>query len=127
MSGRDRLLCTVLAAVRVSIEASKGDEMLANMWLTLQLLVVVTSADIDSVVPQSPTHLIVLALLGAALLTPIATWAGIALLRVMSLAARVPRLPDVRRGVREFRMPEDPGTPGTALARAPSRVVHAIA
>src|SRR5699024_4742758 len=107
--------------------ASKGDEMLANMWLTLQLLVVVTSADIDSVVPQSPTHLIVLALLGAALLTPIATWAGIALLRLVSLAARVPRLLDVRRCVREFRMPEYPCTPGTALARVPSRVVHAIA
>src|SRR5699024_2758830 len=101
--------------------------MLANMWLTLQLLVVVTSADIDSVVPQSPTHLIVLALLGAALLTPIATWAGIALLRVVSLAAPVPRLPAVRRGVRDSRMPEDPGTPGTALARAPSRGVHATA
>ncbi|WP_209325558.1 hypothetical protein [Brevibacterium renqingii] len=101
--------------------------MLTNLWLTLQLFVVVLSADLDSVVPQSPTHLIVLALLGAALLTPIASWAGIALLRVLSLASRAPSLPDVRRGVREFRMPEEPGTPGTALARAPSRVVHAIA
>src|SRR5699024_4105592 len=101
--------------------------MLANMRLTLQQLVVVTSAGIDSVVPQSPTHLIVLALLGAALLTPIATWAGIALLRVVSLAARVPRLHALRRGVRASRRPAAPRHPGTALARAPSRVVHAIA
>jgi hypothetical protein len=105
----------------------KGDEMMANLWLTLQLLVVVLSADLDSVVPQSPTHLIVLALLGAALLTPIAAWASMALLRALSLSLRPPSLPDSRRSIREFRMPEEPGTPGTALARAPSGVVHAIA
>lgn len=101
--------------------------MMANVWLTLQLLVVVLSADLDSVVPQSPIHLIVLALLGAALLTPIAAWASVALLRVLSLSVRPPTQPDTRRGIREFRMPEEPGTPGTALARAPSSVVHAIA
>ncbi|UVI36967.1 hypothetical protein [Brevibacterium spongiae] len=101
--------------------------MMANVWLTLQLLVVVLSADLDSVVPQSPIHLIVLALLGAALLTPIAAWAGAALLRVLSLSAPAPSLPDTRRSIREFSMPEEPGTPGTALARAPSRVVCAIA
>ncbi|MGC3020995.1 MULTISPECIES: hypothetical protein [unclassified Brevibacterium] len=101
--------------------------MMANMWLTLQLLVVVLSSDLDSVVPQSPIHLIVLALLGAALLTPIAAWASIALLRVLSLSTRPPSLPDMRSSVREFRMPEEPGTPGTALARAPTGVVHAIA
>ena len=101
--------------------------MMTNLWLSLQLLVVVLSADLDAVVPQSPTHLIVLTLLGAALLTPITAWASIALLRVLSLSVRPPILPDVRRGVRGFRMPEEPGTPGTALARAPSPVVHAIA
>jgi hypothetical protein len=101
--------------------------MMTNMWLTLQLLVVVLSSDLDSVVPQSPTHLIVLALLGAALLTPIAAWASMSLLRVLSLSARPPSLPDARRSIREFRMPEEPGTPGTALPRAPSSVVHAIA
>lgn len=101
--------------------------MMAKLMLTLQLLVVVLSADLDSVVPQSPTHLIVLALLGAALLTPIAAWVGVALLRVLSVSVRPPILPDTRRNIREFRMPEEPGTPGTALARAPSPVVHAIA
>jgi hypothetical protein len=100
--------------------------MLANLWLTLQLLVVVLSADLDSVVPQSPTHLIVLAVLGAALLTPIAAWASMVLLRALSLSVRPPSLPDARRCIREFRMPEEPGTPGTALARAPSSVARLI-
>lgn len=101
--------------------------MLLNLWMTVQFIVVLLSADVDSVMPQSSMHLIVLVLLGAALLSPIAPWAAQALVRVLSLAPHGPWQPRERTEVREFRMPEEPGTPGTAQPRAPSFVVRPCA
>lgn len=101
--------------------------MLLNLWMTVQFIVVLLSADVDSVIPQSPTHLIVLVLLGAALLSPIAPWSAAALVRVLSLAPHGPWMRREQTEVREFRMPEEPGTPGTAQARAPSFVVRFFA
>lgn len=98
-----------------------------NLWMTLQFLLAVFLSDFDSTLPQSPAHMLVLVVLGAALLAPIASWAWTALVRVLSLATRVPCLPGERASVREFRMPEEPGTPGTARPRAPSLVVRATA
>lgn len=101
--------------------------MLVNLWMTLQFLVVVLGHDLDAALPQSPMHLIVLVLLGAALLAPLAAWASTALMRVLSLTSRPPSSPHERTGIRHFRMPEEPGTPGSIRARAPAPVVHAIA
>lgn len=101
--------------------------MLLNLWMTVQFIVVLLSADVDSVIPQSPTHLIVLVLLGAALLSPIAPWAAAALVRVLSLAPHGPWMRRERTEVRDYRMPEEPGTPGTAQPRAPSFVVRSFA
>ena len=101
--------------------------MLLNLWMTVQFIVVLLSADVDSVIPQSPTHLIVLVLLGAALLSPVASWAATALVRVLSLAPHGPWLGRERTEVRDFRVPEEPGTPGTALVRAPTFVVRPCA
>lgn len=101
--------------------------MLMNLLMTLQFLLAVLVSDVDSALPQSPTHMLVLVLLGAALLAPIASWASTALVRVLSLATRVPTLRNERTAVRDFRMPEEPGTPGTARPRAPSLVVRASA
>ncbi|HCG56457.1 MULTISPECIES: hypothetical protein [Brevibacterium] len=101
--------------------------MLLNLWMTVQFIMVLLSADVDSVIPQSSMHLIVLVLLGAVLLSPVAPWAANALVRVLSLAPHGPWMGRERTEVRQFRMPEEPGTPGTAQARAPSLVVHSFA
>ena len=101
--------------------------MLLNLWMTVQFFVVLASADVDALIPQSPSHLIVLVLLGAALLYPVAPWAASALVRALSLAPHGQWMRRERSDVREFRMPEEPGTPGTAQARAPSFVVRTFA
>ncbi|TSI16899.1 hypothetical protein [Brevibacterium aurantiacum] len=101
--------------------------MLLNLWMTVQFIVVLLSADVDSVIPQSSMHLIVLVLLGAVLLSPVAPCAANALLRALSLAPHGPWMRRERTEVREFRIPEEPGTPGTAQARAPSFVVRSFA
>ncbi|GAA1926796.1 hypothetical protein GCM10009689_01900 [Brevibacterium antiquum] len=101
--------------------------MLLNLWMTVQFIVVLLSADVDSVIPQSSMHLIVLVLLGAVLLSPVAPWAANALVRTLSLAPHGPWMRRERTDVREFRIPEEPGTPGTAQARAPSFVVRSFA
>ncbi|WP_346035471.1 hypothetical protein [Brevibacterium picturae] len=103
------------------------DGMLLNLWMTVQFIVVLLSPDADTVIPQSSMHLIVLVLLGAALLSPVAPWAAKALVRVLSLAPHGPWVRRERTEVREFHMPEEPGTPGTAQARAPSFVVRSFA
>lgn len=97
------------------------------LLMTVQFIVVLLSADADSIIPQSPTHLVVLVLLGAALLSPIAPWAAAALVRVLSLAPHGPWIRGERTEVRDYRMPEEPGTPGTVQARAPSFVVRSFA
>lgn len=98
-----------------------------SLWMAIQLIVVVLSADVDAVLPQSPAHLLVLVLLGAAFLTPVGVWAASALVRVLSLAPHGPWMRREPSAVRDFRMPAEPGTPGTVMARAPSCVVSAHA
>ncbi|MCT1550410.1 hypothetical protein [Brevibacterium casei] len=96
-----------------------------SLWMAIQLIVVVLSADLDAVLPQSPAHLLVL--LGAALLSPAAAWVSSALVRVLSLAPHGPWMRREPGEVRDVLLPEAPGTPGTALARAPSSVLRAHA
>ncbi|AOP52588.1 MULTISPECIES: hypothetical protein [Brevibacterium] len=101
--------------------------MMLNLWMTVQFIVVLLSADADTVIPQSSMHLIVLVLLGAALLSPVAPWLARALFRFLPQSPRGLWGRGERTEVREFRMPEEPGTPGTAQARAPSFVVRSFA
>lgn len=98
-----------------------------NLWMTVQLIVVLLSTDGETILPQSPAQLLVLVLLGAALLTPIAPWVASALVRALSLAPHGPWTRRERTAIRDFTMPEEPGTPGTAQARAPSLVVRSFA
>ena len=98
-----------------------------SLWMAIQLIVVVLSADLGAVLPQSPAHLLVLVLLGAALLSPAAAWVRSALVRVLSLAPHGPWMRREPGEVRDVLLPEAPGTPGTALARAPSSVLRAHA
>lgn len=98
--------------------------MLTYLWLTLQCIVVLLSADVDALVPQSPAHLLILALLGAALLSPIAPWAARSLIRVLARTLHGPEQRSACSTIPDFRLPEAPGTPGTALVRAPSNVVR---
>ena len=122
---RDGQVCVLLSTDKSLWKVETT--MLLNLWMTVQFIVVLLSADVDSVIPQSPTHLIVLVLLGAALLSPAAGWAATALVRVLSLAPHGPWMGRERTEIRDFRTPEEPGTPGTALARAPTVVVHPCA
>lgn len=98
-----------------------------SLWMAIQLIVVVLSADLDAVLPQSPAHLLVLVLLGAALLSPAGAWVSSALVRVLSLAPHGPWRRREPGFVRDVLLPEAPGTPGTSLARAPSFVLRAHA
>ncbi|GAA0036216.1 hypothetical protein JCM18882A_20280 [Brevibacterium metallidurans] len=98
-----------------------------SLWMAVQLIVVVLSADLDAVLPQSPAHLLVLVILGAAILSPVGARAGRALVRVLSLAPHGPWMRREPSEVRDVPLPEAPGTPGTTLARAPSFVVRAHA
>ncbi|MCI4010931.1 hypothetical protein [Brevibacterium sp. ZH18] len=101
--------------------------MLLNLWMTVHFFVVLLGADVDSTLQQSPSHLLILVLLGAALLSPLASWATAALARALSLATHRPWMRREQAEVRDFRMPSEPGTPGTAWARAPSLVVRSFA
>ncbi len=99
-----------------------------SLWMAVQLIVVVLSADLDAVLPQSPAHLLVLVILGAAILSPVGARAGRALVRVLSLGpARPVDASRTLRGPATVPLPRAPGTPGTTLARAPSFVVRAHA
>lgn len=99
--------------------------MLATLWVMLQFFAVVLSTDGDAMVPQTSTHFLILALLGAAFLTPIGPWAAHTLVRILSLAPLHPLTARVEAAIPDFSLPAEPGTPGTALARAPSRLVPA--
>lgn len=122
------LSCGLGSASRDNIAAPadlKGDPMLATLWVMLQFFAVVLSADGDAMVPQTSTHFLIIALLGAAFLTPFGPWAVHTLIRVLSLAPRRPLAARVDAATPDFSLPAEPGTPGTALARAPSRLVSA--
>jgi hypothetical protein len=92
-----------------------------RLVMAAQALAVLLGATVGA--HQVPLSLLVIALVGVALLVPVAA-------RVAAVLAVVWHRPTglVRhREVPDFVVPPAPGTPGTALARAPSRGVLAAA
>ncbi|GAA1318650.1 hypothetical protein ACFSWE_07090 [Leucobacter albus] len=100
--------------------------MLLSLWLMSQFLLITLLVAFGAAQPQSPAQL---ALLGATCLlalAPVVT--AIVCARRIALAFPLPSLTSRSRraSFRTFRVAADPGTPGAALARAPSRVVSSL-
>ncbi|UOQ57012.1 hypothetical protein MUN78_15320 [Leucobacter allii] len=101
--------------------------MLMSMWMIAQLVMLALSVGFAANAPGSPVPAILLLVAGALALLPL-------VLAVVCILAHVlvGPVPGYGRGrperrVREYRLPGDPGTPGSRLARAPARFVHAPA
>lgn len=101
--------------------------MLLQLSMTVRALFVVLSTAVGAHLPQSPLQVLVLVLVGVAVLVPLISWLARCLARVRSVASHGPS--GVTRAVDtpDFVAPAAPGTPGTALPRAPSRRVRAFA
>lgn len=101
--------------------------MLRALAVTTRALVVFVSAVVGAHLPSSPGPVLLVVLVGAAVLVPlVARFAG-ALARSLSSVPHGP--PGISRAFDAAGVPAPaaPGTPGTALARAPSRRVRAFA
>lgn len=101
--------------------------MMQQLWVMAHFLALALSVAVGSHLPLAPVQLLVLVLAGAVLLAPVVSRLAYILTRALSL---VPHGPPVR--LRLARVPVGqavgaPGTPGAALARAPSLVVGAFA
>lgn len=101
--------------------------MLGQVRMMTQVILLTLGVAFGSQLPLSPTMVLALVLVGAAALLPFIPW------MVSALAGVLPRDshgPTDRAGLAdssEVRLPGAPGTRGSALARAPSSVVHAHA
>lgn len=101
--------------------------MLISLWMLTQLVLLALSVVLGSQLPQSPAQALLLIALSALALAPCVPALAKVLTRALSLAPHAPPRRSRARALRTFRMPGDPGMPGSALARAPSHVVHASA
>lgn len=100
--------------------------MLQLVWVVAQSVTLTLGVALGPLLPQSPIQVLALLLVGAAVLALLAPAIISSLVRRLSV---VPHGPPVRsRRVDSFghRVPGAPGTPGCALARAPSVVVPAV-
>lgn len=104
--------------------------LISSVAATVQFLIIVSAFALSPYLPESPVQAALLLLVGAFVLAPIASRAFRAMLtaavRTLMLGEPAPIHPH-KRAVRVFRLPDDPGLPGSALARAPSYVVPASA
>lgn len=102
--------------------------MLITLWTMLHFVLLALSVVLDPHPPQPLVRTVLLLVVGALVLARFVPVLARSLTRV---PASAPNAPPAHRPlgseVREFRVPGDPGTPGTVLARAPSRLVHASA
>lgn len=101
--------------------------MLISLWLMAQLVLFTLSVALTPHLPQPMIQAVLVLAVGALILVPVLPAVARALTRALALAPNAPPRRSHVPEVREFRVPGDAGMPGTALARAPSRVVHASA
>lgn len=101
--------------------------MLLYLWLMAQFIVLSLGIAADPHLPHPPLQILLLVLMGAVALAPLVPWLIRSLVRAQSLAPHGPPASSRFTDVPAHRVPGAPGTPGTALARAPSRAVHALA
>ena len=113
--------------------------MIAQVVFLAQFFLVMTLAGALPLLPEPPSAATLFLLLGAAIIIPAAPRAAAAMRRVVlraaaAAAAAAGQARDPRptpggplRAARLFVLPDDPGVPGSALARAPSRAARAHA
>lgn len=98
--------------------------MLLSLWMMTQFALLTAVVAFGAAGPQSPVQVALVGAAGLLALAPIMT----VFLRARRPAVVVPSLAPAPRSraasFRTFRVAADPGTPGSALARAPSHVVH---
>ena len=101
--------------------------MLVSLWLMAQFIMLTVAVALGPHLPHSPMQALLILAVGALVVAPVVPWAVGVLTRILALA---PHAPPARLRARTFHVPRAigaPGTPGTALARAPSLVAHASA
>lgn len=101
--------------------------MLISFWMMLQFVGMMLSVTLGAHLPQSPASVLLVLIIGALLLAPLAPSIAQALTRVFALVPHAPPVVPRAQTHRVWRVAGDPGTRGTVQARAPSRVVHASA
>ncbi|MFF8818110.1 MULTISPECIES: hypothetical protein [Leucobacter] len=98
--------------------------MLLSLWMMTQFALLTAAVAFGAAGPQSPVQLALVGAAGILALAPIVT----VFLRGRRPTAVCPAQASRRRSraasFRTFRVAADPGTPGSALARAPSLFVH---
>lgn len=100
--------------------------MVTQLWLMLQFVLLSLGIAAGAQIAPSPLQLLATVLIGVIAVVPLLPWLARELARALGFTGPTPA----------FRRPRDanvfvvrgvPGTRGTALARAPSRVVPAFA
>lgn len=102
--------------------------MLQQFGLMAQFVVLVVGVAVGSHLPHSALAVSIALLIGAVVLVPLARRPLSALERLLSPVPHgPPGTSSYGLDSRDVAMPGAPGTPGTALARAPARGVRAFA
>lgn len=100
--------------------------MLQQLWVVAQFTMLMLSVFIGANFPQSSLPVLALLVLGGVILAPLLPLVATICLRTLSLPRNAPtRCQPSTASV--HRMLGAPGTPGAALARAPSVLVHTLA
>lgn len=100
--------------------------MLTQLWLSLQFMLLILGVTAGGQLSSSPLHLLATVLIGIIAVVPLVPWLARELARALGVTGPVPTL--LRpRDRDDFVVRGVPGTRGTAMARAPSRVVPAFA
>ena len=97
------------------------------LWLMAQFIVLTASVAAAPHLPHPALQILLLILVGATALAPVVPRLISGLVRAQSLTANGPPTRSRPVDTPSHRIPGAPGTPGTALARAPSVASHAFA
>lgn len=102
--------------------------MLQQCWTMTQLILLFASVAVGTHLPHAAIAVSIVLLLGAVVILPAARRPLSAWVRLWSpTVPGPPARPSYALEGRDFVTAGDPGAPGTALARAPGRGVHAFA
>ncbi|KAM9863850.1 hypothetical protein ACI1US_00327 [Leucobacter sp. BZR 635] len=101
--------------------------MMLSLWMMTQFVLITLVVAFGTSQPQSPAQAALLGAVGILALAPIITAFVCARRATFTAAAPTPRAPSPWAVFRTFRVAAAPGTPGTVLARAPSRLASPLA
>lgn len=100
--------------------------MLVSLWLMAQFILITLAVAFGTSLPQSPTQALLFGAAGVLALAPLLTAVLCTHRASFALALPFPRTAQRPAPMRAFRVAQDPGTPGAALPRAPSRLASAL-